>query len=142
MRNSGILPDFESVGSRILQKLQLFFLEILKFLCNQFGVVHGGGGWIFSGIAHYVIVESFHSETERDTFLLIPRDELLFSVLKDITDNILKQAPIESWSHYEINVLKLIGERPLGNIPNFAALKSLTVYINKVARSLPYVEFL
>ena len=37
-----------------LQKLQLSFLEILKFLGVQFSVVHwvGGGGGVFSGIAH------------------------------------------------------------------------------------------
>ena len=52
MRNSGIPQDFESAGSGILQKLQLSFLEILKFLGAQFSVVQGGG-WIFSGIAHY-----------------------------------------------------------------------------------------
>ena len=34
--------DFESVGSGILQKLQLSFLEILKFLGTQFGVIHRG----------------------------------------------------------------------------------------------------
>ena len=44
MRNSGIPQDFEPVGSGILQKLQLFFLEILKCLGTQFGVVNGGGG--------------------------------------------------------------------------------------------------
>ena len=32
LRNSGIPQDFESVGSGILQKLKLSFLEILKFL--------------------------------------------------------------------------------------------------------------
>ena len=56
LQNSGILQDFESIGSRILQKLQLSFLEMLKFLGIQFGVVHGGGGGeegggIFSGKA-------------------------------------------------------------------------------------------
>ena len=47
LRNSGIPQDFESAGSGILQKLQLSFLEILKFLGTQFSVVHGGGGDIF-----------------------------------------------------------------------------------------------
>ena len=47
MQNSGIPQDFESAGSGILQKLQLSFLEILKFLGTQFGVVHGGGVDIF-----------------------------------------------------------------------------------------------
>ena len=44
LRNSGIPQDFESVGSGILQKLQLSFLEILEFSGTQFGVVHAGGG--------------------------------------------------------------------------------------------------
>ena len=49
---SGIPQDFESAGSGILQKLQFSFLEILKFLGTQFGVVHGGGGGgVFSEIA-------------------------------------------------------------------------------------------
>ena len=45
--NSGIPQDFESAGSGILQRLQLSFLEILKFLGTQFSVVHGGGVDIF-----------------------------------------------------------------------------------------------
>ena len=44
LRNFGIPQDFESAGSGILQKLQLSFLEILKFLGTQFSVVHRGGG--------------------------------------------------------------------------------------------------
>ena len=54
LRNSGIPQDFESAGSRILQKLQLSFLGILKFLGAQFSVVHWEGG-IFSGIAQCVL---------------------------------------------------------------------------------------
>ena len=47
LQNSGNPQDFESVGSGILQKLQLSFLEILKFPGTQFGVIlhpWGGGG--------------------------------------------------------------------------------------------------
>ena len=44
LRNSGIPQDFELVDSGILEKLQLSFLEILKFLGTQFDVVHRGGG--------------------------------------------------------------------------------------------------
>ena len=47
LQNSGIPQDFESVGSGILQKLQLSFLEILKFLGTQFGVLHSWGVDIF-----------------------------------------------------------------------------------------------
>ena len=43
-RNSGIPQDFESAGSGILQKLQLSFMEILKFLGTLFSVVRWGGG--------------------------------------------------------------------------------------------------
>ena len=42
LRNSGIPQDFESASSGLLQKLQLSFLEILKFLGTQFSVVHRG----------------------------------------------------------------------------------------------------
>ena len=52
LRNSGIPQDFELAGTGILQKLQLSFLEILKFLGTQLSVFHRGWGvWIFSGIA-------------------------------------------------------------------------------------------
>ena len=53
LQNSGIPQDFESAGFGILQKLLLSSLEILKFLGIQFSVAHrGGGGKIFSGVAH------------------------------------------------------------------------------------------
>ena len=66
LRNFGIPQDFGPAGYGILQKLQLSFLEILKFLGTQFSVVHGDGGgggacvcvsvWIFSGIAQCLCV--------------------------------------------------------------------------------------
>ena len=40
LQNSGIPQEFESAGFGILRKLLLCFLEILKFLGTQFGVVH------------------------------------------------------------------------------------------------------
>ena len=51
LQNSGIPQDCETAGIGILEKLLLFFLEILKFLGTQFSAVHRGEGWIFSGIA-------------------------------------------------------------------------------------------
>ena len=41
----------------------------------------------------YVIVESFHAKTNSAKFFLIRKDELLLSVIKEVTDSILKQKP-------------------------------------------------
>ena len=47
----------------------------------------------------YVIVESFRPESNSANFFLVRKDELLFSVLKDITDSILKLnvVPFSYW---------------------------------------------
>ena len=55
-QNSGIPQDFESAGCGILHKL-LCFLEILKFLGTQFGVVHRGCVDIFWDIISYNIIK-------------------------------------------------------------------------------------
>ena len=89
----------------------------------------------------YVIVESFHPETETASFFLVRKDELLLSVLTEITDSILKQTEIDRWDHLEHRAFQLLGEKVIGKIPDFAALKAFRVYINKVAESLPIVKF-
>ena len=87
----------------------------------------------------YAIVESFHPETAN--FFSVRKDELLLSVLTEITDSILKQTEIDRWDHLERSVFQLLGEKLIGKIPDFAALKTFGVYINKVAKSLPVVKF-
>ena len=89
----------------------------------------------------YVIVESFHPESNSANFFLVRKDELLLSVLKDITDSILKQTPVDRWDHVERRVFQLLGEKLTSTIPNFTSLKTLRVYINKVAKSLPRLKF-
>ena len=89
----------------------------------------------------YVIVESFHPESNSANFFLVRKDELLLSVLKDITDSILKETPIDRWDHVEHRAFQLLGEKLTSTIPNFASLKTLRVYINKVAKSLPGLKF-
>ena len=53
----------------------------------------------------YVIVESFHPETETANFFLVWKDELLLSVLTEITDSILTQTEIDSWDHLRNTLL-------------------------------------
>ena len=88
-----------------------------------------------------VIVESFYPESNSANFFLVRKDELLLSVLKDITDSILKQTPIDRWDHVERRAFQLLGEKLTSTIPNFTSLKTLRVYINKVAKSLPRLKF-
>ena len=59
------------------------------------------------------------------TFFLIKRDDVLMSVLKDITNSILKEEPLWEWSHSENNYYKRLGEDVAGRIPNFASIKLL-----------------
>ena len=47
----------------------------------------------------YVIVESFHPDTETANSFLIRKDELLLSVLTVITDSIHKQTEIDRRDH-------------------------------------------
>ena len=89
----------------------------------------------------YAIVELFHPDTETANFFLVRNDKLLLSVLTEITDSILKQTEIYRWDHLEHRAFQLLGEKLIGKIPDFAALKTFRVYINKVAKSLLIVKF-
>ena len=81
--NFEIPQDFEPEGSGILQKLQLSFFKVLKFLGTQFSVIHREGGvdifWnspllvtisaatrlgIGPGMVDFVVQPAKHSGTE------------------------------------------------------------------------------
>ena len=57
----------------------------------------------------YVIVESYHPETKSANFFLVRKDELLLSVLKEITDSILNQT--DRWDYFERRAVELLGEK-------------------------------
>ena len=63
------------------------------------------------------------------------------SVIKDITNSILKEKPLLEWSHSENNYYKCLGENVAGHIPDFASIKSLRSYINALVKSVPMIEF-
>ena len=91
--------------------------------------------------ASYCILESCHPETQQPSFFLIKRDDVLISVIKDITNSILKEKPLLEWSHSENNVYKRLGENVAGRIPDFASIKPLRSHINAPLKSVPMVEF-
>ena len=82
----------------------------------------------------YVIIEPFHPETETANFFLVTKDELPLSVLTEITDSILKQTEIDRCDHLEHRDFQLFGEKLIGKIPDFAALKTFRVYINTLIK--------
>lgn len=91
--------------------------------------------------ASYCILESYHPETQQASYFLIKRDDVLMSVIKDITNRILKEKPLLEWSHSENNYYKRLGENVAGHIPDFASIKPLRSYINALVKSVPMVEF-
>jgi len=91
--------------------------------------------------ASYCILESYHPETQQASFLLIKRDDVFMSVIKDITNSILNEKPLLEWSHSENNYYKRLGENVAGRIPDFASIKPLRSYINALVKSVPMVEF-
>ena len=88
--------------------------------------------------APYCILESYYPETQQASFFLVKRDDVLISVMKDITNSILNDKPLFEWSHSE---KKLQGENVGGSTPDFASIKPLRTYINTVVKSVPRVEF-
>ena len=71
------------------------------------------------------ILESYHPETQEASFFLIKRDDVIISVIKDVTNSILKEKPLLEWSHSENNFYKRVGENVAGRIPDFASIKPL-----------------
>ena len=77
--------------------------------------------------ASYYILESYHLETQQASFFLVKRDDVLISVMKDITNSILKEKPLLEWSHSENNYYKRLGENVARHtlVPDFAGIKPL-----------------
>jgi len=92
--------------------------------------------------ASYCILESYHPETKSASFFLIKKDEVLMSVIKDITNSILKSMPITEWPHTGNKHYDSIGKMVLGHIPEFESIKPLESYLNGVVKYIPSVEFL
>ena len=91
--------------------------------------------------ASYCILESYHPETQQASFFLIKRDDVLMSVIKDITNSILNEKPLLEWSHSENNHYKRLGGNVAGRIPDFASIKPLKSHINALVKSVPMVKF-
>lgn len=91
--------------------------------------------------ASYCILESYHPETQQVSFFLVKRDDVLMSVIKDITNSILNEKPLLEWSHSEHNYYKRLGENVAGRIPDFASIKPLRSHINLLVKSVPMVKF-
>ena len=67
--------------------------------------------------ASYCILESYHPETQQASFFLIKIDDVLMSVIKDITNSILKEKSLLEWSRSENNFYKPLGENVVALIP-------------------------
>jgi len=91
--------------------------------------------------ASYRILESYHPETQQASFFLVKRDDVLMSVIKDITNSIINEKPLLEWSHSENNYCKRLGENVAGRIPDFASIKPLRSHINALVKSVPMVKF-
>ena len=68
--------------------------------------------------APHCILESYHPETQQASFFLVKTDNVLMSVIKDITNSILNDKPLLEWSHSENNYCKRLRENVAGRIPD------------------------
>ena len=83
--------------------------------------------------APYCILESYYPETQQASFFLVKRDDVLISVMKDITNSILNDKPLFEWSHSE---KKLQGENVGGSTPElckYQTPKDIHKYSSKVS---------
>ena len=91
--------------------------------------------------ALYCILESYHPESKSANFFLVKKVMQLLSILKNIVDCILNEQPLISWEHHENKQLENLGKSITGNISDFALLKPLRVYINRLVKSVLKVSF-
>ena len=92
-------------------------------------------------ISELCILMSYHPETNNSNCFLIRKNNQILNVIKTITDSVINQVPILDWEHKKApfsNLEKCL----IGKIPDFQSLKSLRIYINKLARSVPTVKFI
>ena len=91
--------------------------------------------------AKYCSLESYHPESKSANFFLFIKDNLPHNVAKDLTDSILSNSPICDWPHHEDKTMSKPAEKVLGSVPTFEDLKGLRPYINRIAKTVPRVEF-
>ena len=92
--------------------------------------------------AHSCILVSYHPETQSGSSFLIKRDDLLMNIIKDICDSMLTNDILWNWYHNEIQELKLIGKKLVGNKIDFGLLKPLRTYIKKCTKRVVLVQFI
>ena len=89
----------------------------------------------------FCILMSYHPETKTATYFMIQKNELLWGIIKEITDSILRKKPILSWNYHDTKFFSDFGKSLIGQIPDFNLLKPLRTYVNKLLHKIPAVEF-
>ena len=91
--------------------------------------------------SQFCILMSYHPESKSANYFMIKRDNLLWSVIKDVTDSILKKEPIIHWTHKENALFEKLEGNVFLRIPDFDSLKPLRTYINQQLSSVKRVTF-
>ena len=129
----GILIEIKTRAARSdgplesLQKFACYFIQCqLQMICSD---------------SEFCILMSYHPESKTANYFLIQRDNLLWSVIKTLTDSILSQKPIVQWDYREHKLLEKIETNTFLRIPDFKAIKPLRTYINQQLHTVKRVIF-
>ena len=90
----------------------------------------------------FCVLEAYHPETKKAIFFLVHRHDVLLTVMKCVTDSILKNIPIKDWPHIENKYLEQVGKNVIGRIPNFESLKPLRTFLNALSKKTPQIKFI
>lgn len=93
--------------------------------------------------SHTCILLSYHPETQSGNFFAIKKDEVLINLIIDICESIIQNKPLECNYFGNADIEKLCSElNECSTIFNFIDLKPLRLYIKKLVKNIPLVEFL
>ena len=89
----------------------------------------------------FCILMSYHPESKTAKYFLIRQNNLVWSAIKILADSILSKTPISEWQLKEDKTLANIETNVIHRVPDFASMKPLRSYINKVVALVPNIIF-
>ena len=89
----------------------------------------------------FCILMSYHPESKTAKYFLIRQNNFVWSAIKILADSILSKTPISEWQLKEDKTLANIEKNVIHRVPDFASMKPLRSYINKVVALVPNIIF-
>ena len=89
----------------------------------------------------FCIIMSYHPESTSANYILVTLHNLIWDVIKIVTNSMYHKTLIQEWPHRENVASKNIEKNISGRVPDSKLVKPLHTFINKIAKCVQQVKF-